>query len=257
MKKHLLLAFAAISSILFFSACENDDHDDDHDHGTTGTVSIELEHVWGPTAEAWAVGQKKVHPLTGDTITFTQLRYYFTNVKLQKTDGSWWTQPESYHLADASSTSGSTLKLDNVPAGEYKSITFTIGVDSARNVSGAQTGALSVSNGMFWDWAPNGYIFVRAEGQSPQSPTGVFLYHLGGYSGENNAIQTRNLLFGSTNLMASPASAPVIHMRVNAAKFWHGGVKIKDLSVIHNVGAAAVSMSKNFSDGFIVDHIHN
>ncbi len=256
MKKHLLLAIAAISSILFFAACEKHDHnDDDHDHGTTGAVTLEFEHGWGPSYDAWAIGQQKVHPVTGDTITFTQLRYYITNVQLQKTDNSWWTQPESYYLIDASSTSGSMVKMTNVPAGEYKAVKFIIGVDSLRNVSGAQSGVLSASEGMFWDWN-TGYIQVRAEGNSPSSGTGKFLYHLGGFSGPDNALQTKEISFGAGTLTASPTSGPMIHLKVNTARFWHGGVKIKDLSVIHMPGAAAASMAKNFADGVVFDHLH-
>lgn len=254
MKKQIFAALLAATAILTFSSCEKDD---DHQHdGELGSVTLELEHVWGPTAAEFAIGKELIHPVTGDTITFNLLKYYVSNIKLQKTDGTWWVQPESYYLAGAATAEEGMLKINNVPEGEYKAIEFTIGVDSLHNVSGAQTGALSASNGMFWDWS-TGYIFVRAEGKSPHSPTGNFLYHLGGFEGANNAINTITMNFGAENLRASKNAAPMIHAKVNAARFWHGGVKIKDLSVIHAMGPEAVSMAKNFATGIVFDHIHN
>ncbi|WP_316930094.1 MbnP family protein, partial [Hymenobacter sp. IS2118] len=44
------------------------------------------------------------------------------------------------------------LALKDIPVGDYQSVSFTVGVDSARNVAGAQTGALDPNNGMFWTW---------------------------------------------------------------------------------------------------------
>jgi hypothetical protein len=65
----------------------------------------------------------------------------------------------------------------NVPAGTYTGMYLTMGVDSARNVSGAQEGALDPANGMFWSWT-SGYIMIKAEGLSPQGAGGSFTYHL-------------------------------------------------------------------------------
>ena len=65
-----------------------------------------------------------------------------------------------------------------------------IGVDSARNTSGAQLGALDPANSMFWSWN-SGYIFVRMEGNSPQStqPYNKLQFHIGGFKGATNCIK--------------------------------------------------------------------
>jgi hypothetical protein len=59
---------------------------------------------------------------------------------------------------------------------------FMIGVDSARNNSGAQTGALDPTNGMFWSWS-TGYIMAKFEGTSAQSPAAAnaLKFHIGGF----------------------------------------------------------------------------
>jgi hypothetical protein len=47
-------------------------------------------------------------------------------------------------------------------------IRFLLGVDSARNVSGIQTGALDPARGMFWTWN-SGYVMAKIEGSSPSA----------------------------------------------------------------------------------------
>jgi hypothetical protein len=64
-----------------------------------------------------------------------------------------------YFLVDFSDTTTTTLKLTILPY-LYNRLSFVIGVDSARNVSGAQTGALDPANGMFWTWN-TGYIMAK------------------------------------------------------------------------------------------------
>jgi hypothetical protein len=221
----------------------------------TGTVLLKFDHVWGPTMGAFSIGQSLVHPMSNEELTFSLLNYYITNVKLTKADGSTYVQPESYHLVRLSSGSFAELVLENIPVGEYTGITYTIGVDSARNVSGIQEGALSPSNGMFWSWN-TGYIFVKAEGTSPQSPNGEFKYHLGGFSGEHNAIRTNSHTFvGQLRVLKN--AEPSIHFYVNAARFWHGGLRVADLNTVHMPGSNAATLAGNFRDAFVLDHIHN
>ncbi|MFM1792223.1 MAG: hypothetical protein RLZZ252_577 [Bacteroidota bacterium] len=128
-------------------------------------------------------------------------------------------------------------------------------MDSLHNCSGIQEGALSPSNGMFWSWS-TGYIFVRVEGKSNQSPTGNFLYHLGGYQGPFNAIRAKNLNFGSSVLSVNPQAKPTVHLITNVAKLWHGPVKTAELSILHAIGAEASTLATNFSNGIRFDHIH-
>jgi hypothetical protein len=37
---------------------------------------------------------------------------------------------------------------------------------------------------------------------------------------------------------------------------WHGPVKLADVSVVHSISDLSVSMSANFRDGILFDHIH-
>lgn len=249
--------FLALMAGATFTACTKENTPEPEPQPELkGNAEIKFDHVWGPTQGAWSVGQTLRHPSTGDTITFDFLNYYITNVKLTKADGSEWIQPNSYHLVKLNAGALATLTLNDIPEGDYTSITYTIGVDSARNVSGAQEGALAPSQGMFWSWN-TGYIFVKAEGRSPQAANGTFKYHLGGLSGANNAIRTTTLNFGGGSLRVRNNALPSVHLYVNVARFWHGGILLSSMSNVHMPGANASTLATNFRDAFSFDHLHN
>lgn len=256
MKRNHFFIAVLCSTLLF--ACKKDDNTPDPDpNPATSSMLLKFDHVWGPNRLAWTLGETKAHPATGDTLTFNTLNYYISNVKLRRADGSEYVQPESYHLIKLQNGGAlADLQLTNIPVGDYTAITYTIGVDSTRNVSGVQEGALSPSNGMFWSWT-TGYIFVKAEGNSPQSPNGNFVYHLGGFRGENNAIRTNMHSFNGGTLRVRQNAEPSIHLYVNVARFWHGGIRVSDLHTIHMPGANASNMASNFRDAFVFDHLHN
>lgn len=247
--KATIIALILAISIIQLQSCKKDVPEN---QPSNGSISIEFEHVWGLDKAPFYMNTPLLHPMSKDTISVSLLKYYVSNIVLTKLDGTKYTVPESYYLI---SPEENTVSINGIPKGEYTGIEYMIGVDSARNNSGIQSGALNPSNGMFWSWS-TGYIFIRIEGNSPQSPNGVFLYHLGGYQAPYSAIQKRNFTFSQENLTVTPDAKPTIHFTVNVAKIWHGPVKISELSVLHNIGDVAVSMAKNYSDGFLFDHIH-
>lgn len=223
-----------------------------------GTIEVKFDHRWGNTWDEFNMNQEMTHPGNGAKITFQTLNYYISNVKLKREDGSWWTQPQTYYLVKVGENSAPSIDLNNIPNGVYTDIEYMIGVDSTRNVSGAQTGALDVSHGMFWNWN-TGYIFVKAEGHSPDSPSGNFAYHIGGFKEENNtnAIRINTNNFGGSKLVVEgDQSAPSIHFYVNAARFWHGGITFDDITNVMMPGENAKTLADNFAGGFIVHQIN-
>jgi hypothetical protein len=129
------------------------------------------------------------------TFTISRFRYYISNVRLQKTEGGEYVS-DDYFLIDEDEQESKNVILKNVPVTKYKSISFTLGVDSLHNCSGIQSGELDPANGMFWAWN-TGYIFLKVEGRSPQSKSeGNFLeYHIGGFKQPSNCIRNIVLPF--------------------------------------------------------------
>lgn len=220
MKKTLtiLLLAASIFSLGSLQSCKPED--DPPTPATEADFTLQFNHVFGMSQEVFELNKQLIHPKTGDTMIFTKLKYYISNIQLKKSDGSWWVQPESYHLVDLGAGDNFKLTIKDVPVGTYSAMRFMHGVDSTRNVSGAQEGALSISNNMFWGWN-SGYIMLKAEGNSPQATNGNFAYHLGGFSGDFNVITEKEAEFGSSSLEIKGDSKPTVHMMVNPAKLWH------------------------------------
>lgn len=212
---------------------------------TTSSATMKFDYVWGMNQEPWIVGNTYVQPKTGDSLTFTTFKFYVSNIRLKNMDGTWWTEPESYHLVCASCPDASSIVLEDVPIGHYTEMEYTLGVDSARNVAGAQTGALSPTLGMFWSWN-TGYIMLKCEGHSPNSPDGSFAFHLGGFSGDYNVITPKTVDFGNTHLMVEDGMEPQIRMTANPARLWHTAGSVSQTNLIHMPGETAATMAVDF-----------
>jgi hypothetical protein len=166
---------------------------------------------------------------------------------------------DKYYLVDFSDSTTTEIKISIAPY-VYNRISFTIGVDSAQNVSGAQTDALDPAKGMFWTWN-TGYIMAKLEGTSPKSPqAGKFEYHIGGFSGADNVIKTVNLLFPyaqNLELKAGGESTMFITCDANDWFFNPWDIKIADNPVISTPGGLAPQVAENYSKMFTVDSVAN
>jgi hypothetical protein len=189
----------------------------------------------------------------GDDFTISKFNYYISNIKLNNTDGSSFSEVESYHLVEQNIPSSLNFSLAKVPAGTYKSITFTIGVDSLRNVSGAQTGALDPAKGMFWSWS-TGYIMVKLEGTSPQStqPDNKYQLHAGGFQGTNNTIRT--LTLNLPNNITINGDENHIHLTADVQKLLGNPnpIKFGITSVIMSAGVNAKNLADNYAGMFSI-----
>src|SRR5690606_32094688 len=65
----------------------------------------------------------------GDDFTVTDYRYYISNIVLH-TEGSEYTEPESYHLVIQEKEDSKSFTIKGIPEGAYTKMSFLIGVDS-------------------------------------------------------------------------------------------------------------------------------
>ena len=210
-----------------------------------GSVSVELSHKFGMMNEqTLAIGLPVIHPMKGDTLTFSKFKYFISNVKFKKADGTYWTESESYHIVDLATPGSLKLNFSDLPTGTYTQMEYTIGVDSARNVSGAQTGALSTTNDMYWSWK-SGYIMLKAEGTYKDNKADkMFAFHLGGFSGADNIVTKRTMVFeGATALTVTKDQTSTVGVEVNPGLLWHSAPSVKTLNMVHMPGAAAKLMA--------------
>lgn len=228
----------------------------------TGKFRVEFEHLIGTEDLAFNTANTEYTNNVSETYNITKLKYYVSNVVLIKDDNSEYVVPESYFLIDASNANTSLISFDTIPEGKYTSMRFILGVDSTRNVSGAQEGALDTGNDMYWGWN-SGYIFFKLEGSSPQSTAtdNMIQYHIGGFRDANNtnALKTINISFGTSVLNVTETGNPQMHLSVDVSQVLKtpNDISFATNPACHMPGAMAKSIADNYADMFTFEHIHN
>lgn len=189
----------------------------------------------------------------GQTFSITNFKYYIGNIKLKKADGKEFIH-EGYFLINEDEAESKKILLENIPEGEYTSISFMIGVDSLHNCSGAQSGALDPVNGMYWAWN-TGYIFLKLEGKSAasNSPGNYFEYHIGGFKNPVNCIRTVDLNFANATLKINKEKTANIALKTDVSEILKTPVTI-DFSTLSSVTDFhnATTIADNYTDIFSI-----
>lgn len=253
-----ITALMLAASSIFFTGCKKDETPDpDPVTPTTGTMRINMVPMFGDSL--LELNTENYVTANGDTLMVSIFKFYVSNIVLTDDDGGTYVVPDGYYLINAANSASQTITLSNVPAAHYTNVTFLVGVDSARNVSGAQTGALDPANAMFWTWS-SGYIMAKLEGTSPQSTASMHAvtYHIGGFSGPNSALRTVSVpLTTSANVSASVN--PLVTITADAAQ-WFDSPNIIDISTNSGTmmpGALSVSIADNYSGMFTLTSVQN
>ncbi len=197
---------------------------------------------------------------SGEIYTISKLKYYVSNVSLQFSGMAPLVEKDSYHLIDESNAASLSFSFTG-KASTYQAINFLLGVDSTRNVSGAQTGALDPLNDMFWTWN-SGYIMAKMEGTSPASTqvNNKIEYHIGGFSGSNSVLKNFILAMPAGKpLMVKEGKTTEVIIEANFDKWWQGAstVKIATSPVCVSPGALAKQIADNYINLFIVKDVIN
>ncbi|MXV49760.1 hypothetical protein GS399_02165 [Pedobacter sp. HMF7647] len=269
----LSLQHIAIGCALIFSlqSCSKKD-DNKPQTSKKATLSVEFDNIAGD--RNLQLGTGTYTNSSGEQLTIQTLKYFISNIKVTNAEGVEYVVPQdsSYFLVDESKPETQECKVQ-VPEADYKSLTFTIGVDSLRNTMdiSKRTGVLdpsgSMDDGMYWGWN-SGYIFFKMEGTSPQAPvdpTGAnkFRYHIGGFGGYSaptiNNIKTVTLDLSKAGVARVRAGRESnIHLMVDALKMFSGPSTI---SIAANpqvmFSAFSVNVANNFAGMFRHDHTEN
>lgn len=159
----------------------------------------------------------------GETFSINRFKYYISNIEWHNREkDQHYKVKGGYFLIDEAEPMSKQIEM-KIPAGRYTSVSFIVGVDSLKNVSGAQDGALDPINGMFWTWQ-TGYIMAKLEGTSPAStlPRKMIEFHIGGFKGPNNVLAPIEVKFPDEVVVTNrdhPASAGI---NVDIKKWFSG-----------------------------------
>ena len=191
----------------------------------------------------------------GEAFRVSKFKYYISNVSLENKTVQQ-KEKESYHLADARDSTSLGFSYP-VAMGEYKRLTFLLGVDSLRNCSGAQAGALDPMNDMFWTWN-SGYVMAKLEGISPAATavTRRMEYHIGGYRNNNNVVQ-KIILLASTPIIITEGNTTAVIIETDISKWWQtkDRITIAENPVCTTPGQMAKRIAANYSNMFSIKNI--
>ena len=104
-----------------------------------------------------------------DTLKITQFKFYISDFQITYDDNTILSDKKS-HLIDFEKPNTTLFAITKNYKKKIKSINFSIGVDSLNSVSGALSGDLDPSNGMYWAWQ-SGFINMKIEGTSSSCKT--------------------------------------------------------------------------------------
>ncbi len=187
----------------------------------------------------------------GEKITVQRFRYYISNISITDKQGKTTLLPVEYFLVDEADSLSKIINL-SVPDNTIGSIQFLLGVDSIRNVSGIQTGALDPMRGMFWTWN-SGYIMAKLEGISESSTIAghYFTYHIGGFKGPNSTLKTITLNIPQTTTVQE------LHINADINTWFKNSSEIRtsETPVCHMPGPLAKKIADNYSSMFSINTI--
>ena len=136
-----------------------------------------------------------------DTLEIEVFRFYISNIKFQYSDATAFSEENSYHLIDIENSNSLRIPITKKSDKTISKLIFSVGIDSLASVSGAMSGDLDPTKGMYWAWQ-SGFINMKIEGKSSSCKTrkNAFQFHIGGYMKPNYAIRTIELKPINSNL---------------------------------------------------------
>jgi hypothetical protein len=191
-----------------------------------------------------------------EDFTITKFCYYISNITLYKQGKIIYTH-KGYYLVTQAVDSSKKILFD-APINTYDSIAFIIGVDSAKNISGAQKGALDPLQAMFWTWN-TGYIMQKIEGTSSKSNliNNKIEYHLGGFKHPYNIATPTVFKIPNQLLLIQASTTCIINFNVAIDKFWKGENpnSIAFVPICSTPGTLAIQLAQNFKGMFTCSNV--
>lgn len=269
----------------FFTACSDDDAPQAE---ATGDVRLQFAHFVGSVPlQLQETGSTNYNFMSaaGGAYNLNMFGYYVSEVKLEGPNGESFAYPMNvspnaaevtgYYHVKQSEPNSQFITLNEIPAGTYDRISYTIGIQEEGVQEGAAGGVLDPASGAwFWNWNA-GYIAFAVEGTAENSgqpgvvgdgfsiPEKNFALHVGGWKevvpaeGDEqkffNNNQQISLPLGS-NITVSETATPTIHIVADVAEV------LNSVNFATNFAVHSPKAGRNFAplitDVFNIDHVH-
>lgn len=256
MKTILKLVF--LGAFFFIFSCSKDKSEETGAQNGVAAVRLNFANMAG--SDALLFGSVYQTSL-GEDISLHTFKYYISNISFKEAGTTnEIIAPETYHLVDHSDPTTYSFIL-NLPAVQLSQIRFLLGVDSTKNVSGAQSGDLDPAKEMFWTWN-SGYIMAKLEGSSSFSSEveNAVTYHIGGFrTGENVTRQIVLDFPAGEHLALVDHKTADVFIRADALKWFSGvnALRIEEHPTCTTPGSLATSIAGNYANMFSISGVNN
>lgn len=257
--KYILLAII----LPFLVACNNDDDSQEEITGE-GSLTLKFDNVY--QGNNLILGTTYTNS-NGEEIKVSETKYIISNIVLTQEDGSTYTLPtegNTYIVDEANETGdGIFVTLNNIPAANYTSVKFGIGIDEEQFNLGAdgQGDFLTQAEeaGMMWSWAA-GYKFVKFEGSFTSDTVeeeAQFRVHTGKTGDVYNYAEADVSL--PDQALVRTDLTPQVHILTELSEILDGTYKINLSEGASIMGGENVQhiMADNVPNMFSVHHVHN
>ncbi len=284
MKTKSIYFLAALFMLLFsFNSCDDDAVID----ASLGTFSLQFDHMVGDNALILKdAGSTDYNYATtaGQQFNVSLFGYYVSKIKLEGPNGELFEDEmnvsanaanvKGYYQVLESVPSSTLITLNDIPAGKYNKVTFTIGIEEDGIAEGAAGGVLDPAEGAwFWNWNA-GYIGFAVEGTAADSPQeasefaaqNAYQIHIGGWKDVPaatpggpvnfvNNVKQITLDFG-TDVTVTESMEPNAHIMVDIKKLLdEAAVDFETTYSVHSP-AKGQAIANKLSTAFILDHVH-
>lgn len=264
MKFQLKNILAVVAIACAITSCSTDDNK----AVGNGKLDLEFDNVFG---DANLILDSQVNTTSqNENLKISDVKYIISNIVLTNEDGTTFTLPknESYFIVSERNVLSQVLELQNIPAGNYTSVKFGIGVDETQyNLGETVQGdffAQAQDEDMAWTWSA-GYKHLLFEGNFTSASVTTetpFMVHTG-KSGANYNYTEITVNFPEKALVRTTLT-PDVHILADVKHFIDGTNKIS-LTANNMGGMGAMIMSgenlplitANLATMFVVDHVHN
>ncbi|HTL72914.1 MAG TPA: MbnP family protein [bacterium] len=154
-------------------------------------ASLEIQITPKVSGESLQPASFRYQTSASETFSITRVSYLASEFALQRNDGSWLQLSNSVAWMDYEQNRDS-IRLNNIPAGEFRSVRFLIGLNTNLNHADvakfpAQHPLNPNLNGLHWSWQ-GGFIFLALEGlwRNPGGEMDGWAYHL---ARDTNAVR--------------------------------------------------------------------
>jgi hypothetical protein len=283
MKTKSIYFITGLFILLFsFNSCDEEEID-----ASLGTFSIQFDHVVGDEPLTLKTAGSTDYDYTttaGQPFNVSLFGYYVSKIKLEGPDGAIFedvmnvsanaAEVKGYYQVLESVPSSTLITLNDIPAGKYNKVTFTIGIEEDGIAEGAAGGVLDPAEGAwFWNWNA-GYIGFAVEGTAADSPQeesefaaqNSFQIHIGGWKDVPaatpggpinfvNNVKQITLDLG-TDVTVTESMDPNAHIMVDIKKLLDEAAI--DFTTTYSVHSPIKGqpIANKLSTAFILDHVH-